>query len=154
VVLKFFEEKETTINEVRFVNFDDTTVSFFKKEFNKRFGGDDKESDEDKDKEKEDKNDNKKNKKEKSNSDTEYELVNDFKKFSVNDNFNSNNYNNNYNSNESTIGKESKLILEQEVKDKKKIQLRVGDLTKEKTDVIVSASNNHLSNSGGRYLIL
>jgi len=32
VVLKYFEEHEdTTITEVRFINFDDTTVSFFKK---------------------------------------------------------------------------------------------------------------------------
>jgi len=41
VAIDHLENKETTLKEIRFVNFDDNTVKFFKKEFNSRFGGED-----------------------------------------------------------------------------------------------------------------
>jgi len=40
-----YKGEEASVNEIRFVNFDDNTVSFFKKEFKNKFGGEsDKES--------------------------------------------------------------------------------------------------------------
>jgi len=59
------------------------------------------------------------------------------------------NFSNNDNDSKNLFEKESKVICEHLTKNKKKIQLRKGDLTKEKSDVIVSAANNYLSNSGG-----
>jgi len=42
------EEEETSLEEIRFVNFDETTVDVFKSEFKKRYGGEDSDSDSEK----------------------------------------------------------------------------------------------------------
>jgi len=56
----FDNVKDTSLEEIRFVNFDDETVFYFESEFESRFGDDDKKNKKD-DKKKEDKNEDKKN---------------------------------------------------------------------------------------------
>jgi O-acetyl-ADP-ribose deacetylase (regulator of RNase III) len=169
VAIDHLENKEdSTVNEIRFVNFDENTVEYFSKEFNKVFNIIDDNGDEKNDEIKEDE----KNDEKKENSDDDMIIINNDEKndeyyttgfynvthnYYSNDYYTNNDYNSNsssnYNSNSSSNNKSNSLKneikLEHKTEKGKIIKLIKGDLTRENTDVIVNTANTRLSLSGG-----